>query len=250
MNKHLTLQHLPPEIIYNILSFLPSCDITTIASFYCRVLRNWTLVLLDERAQQSMLLGWRLMLGATTIKPATDQGDDEYEEDKEYVCEYKTIDPWTRNIYFTVRAFGKDGFCSLVDDTAFSPLPPEPHQGIQIPFGLTLTRVQVSVLKEKVPTKLLEFATTLPDEYSFTVQADDYQHLEPDCGLDVAATIHPEFTIHYHIHRSSDSPTTPPSLSPGISLHIKSLQLNPYWWWTQLDRHHYASFIGLEHRFW
>lgn len=62
MEKTLTLQQLPPEIIYNILSFLPSSDVTTIASFYCRILRSWTLVLLDERAQQSMLLGWRLMV--------------------------------------------------------------------------------------------------------------------------------------------------------------------------------------------
>lgn len=186
-----------------------------------------------------------------------------------------------------MRAFGKDGFCSLVDDTTFdrhsSPppedQPPPPHrrcqeEEIKIPFGSASTRVLASVLKERVPTKLLEFATTLPDEYSFTVHADDYQQLRSTMGLEKVAALQPEFKVKYHIYPSSDDdddhpignppdalpddgPTTPPpsssaqpAMTPGIALRIDSLQLNPYWWWSQLDRHHYASFIGLEHRFW
>lgn len=181
-----------------------------------------------------------------------------------------------------MRAFGKDGFCSLVDDTAFdrrhiSP-PPEDQppyrqeeEEIKIPYGASSTRVQASVLKEKVPTKLLEFATTLPDGYSFTVHADD--HLRLTTALEKVSAPLPEFKVKYHIYPSSDDdhpianppdallpddnrPTTPPpssaqpALTPGIAVRIDSLQLDPYWWWSQLDRHHYASFIGLEHRFW
>ncbi|KAI8097092.1 uncharacterized protein BX664DRAFT_325556 [Halteromyces radiatus] len=287
----MNLQRLPPEIIYNIFQFLPSADITKLARFHCRPLRYWSLVLLDERAQQSMEDGWRLMLGATVSKLATDQDDNSYEEDKEYVCEYQYIDPYSLNIHFSVRAFGEDGFCSLVDHTplndqlmemvssaTLSP-PPEQQQikqhidndSILIPFDTTATTIQVSVLKEKVPTKLLEFATTLPSDYSFQVLADDYHDMEPQRKLYLSAKLQPHFTVQYHIQRlvsypSIPVPTTHSSsalvefnfdttvnssmVTPDIQLHIDSLQVSPDWWWAQLDRHHHGSFLGLEYIYW
>ncbi|CAO3593241.1 unnamed protein product [Absidia cylindrospora] len=285
------LQQLPPEIIYHILHFLPFADITTMASFSCQSIREWCLVLINERAQQSMLQGWRLMIGATTIKPETEDGGAKYEKDQEYVCAFDSIDVDTLDMFFSVGGSGEEAFGSItetdmatVPSSSTSPPPEEPqHEDqqkqnqacIPMSFGDTNTTVQVSILKEMVPSKLLEFAATLSDNYSFLVNADDYQSLEPTHSISLSAHVHSEFTINYHIQRLSpaddpsgdelttplpqqDSPIMPPSppsqnidaAKPDIILTIDSLKVAPKWWWTRIDHQRYSTFLGLEHQYW
>ncbi|ORZ15155.1 hypothetical protein BCR42DRAFT_416519 [Absidia repens] len=235
------LQQLPPEIIYHILYFLPSTDITEMASVSCQSIRQWSLVLLNERAQQSMLEGWRLMIGATTTKPETENGGTNYEKDQEYICAFDYIDMNTMDLYFSVGGSGDEEFGSIANITSETEMaivpssstspPPEPQLQdqqkqnqacIPMSFGGTTTTVQVSILKERVLTKLLEFAATLSDNYSFLVAADNYQSLEPTRRISLSAQVHPEFTINYHIQRlspandhdrSSDELTTPTTMT-------------------------------------
>lgn len=53
------LQELPPEIIYNVLQFLPSSDITSIALTFCQSLYQNALIIMAERAKESMV-SWKL----------------------------------------------------------------------------------------------------------------------------------------------------------------------------------------------
>ncbi|CAO3627544.1 unnamed protein product [Cunninghamella blakesleeana] len=244
------LQELPPEIIYSVLHFLPSPDITSIALTFCQPLYQNALIIMAERAKESME-SWKLRFCAVLEKVATENNNIQYQEEIYYSCEFSHIDQNTMEFFFTIKKIEDDEYNNTpMMDKMLELITPSSltikKGSILMPFGSTLS-LEITIVKEKISTQVLEYATTL--DCNLNISADNYKDLTGE--ITKIYDHNPDFKLKYEIKQLEMALDEQQQCIPNIVFHFDSLRILPNWWWNLLKEHGTIHPIfGLEHAFW